>query len=104
MRAISCIFLISLLLALASAEDLQAYQDIAVGVLRKASDANFFKRNAVPISDLIPPIQPDLEKFLTKNTKTLSSISKKLLPKIQIQFQNSIAWRNKQLYCVLHFF
>lgn len=52
-------------------------------MLRKCSDANFIKRNAATLASIVPAIQRDVQPFLTKNSRTLSSISKRLLPKVQ---------------------
>ena len=60
------------------------YEKAAVELLSKvASDANFYKRNADKISALVPPIRDDLRAYLNKNSKTLSTISRSLGPKIQ---------------------
>ena len=48
-----------------------------------ASDVNFYKRNAARISALLPPIQNDLNSYLTRNSRTLSRISGNLGPRIQ---------------------
>ena len=83
MKAFTSLFFVALVVVVTSGNEYQLYQDLAVQVLRKANDANFFKRNAGAIASLVPPIQQDTQRFLNKNSRTLSSISKKLLPKVQ---------------------
>lgn len=84
MKIIFSLAILLAIFAVSQASRFPQYERVAIELLKKGSaDPNFYRRNAGRLGALVPGVQRDLTAFLNKNTRTLSFISKDMLPKVQ---------------------